>query len=154
MEISLVQNILTITTEKKQVLLGQDDTLTIDGLTIDMPGEYEKSGILLQTRRIDGILIHELQVERKIVGYIPASVTEASEWIIAFFDNLDILLVSGSKNDNKILEALESRVVIPYGESRDSFLQSVGQSELEAIEKYKSKEADFGGETTIFVRLA
>lgn len=100
------------------------------------------------------MLVHELQVERKVIGYIPPSIAEASEALIAFFDELDILLISGSKSDNKLTEALEARMIVPYGESRESFLQSVGQGELVAVDKYKTKEADFLGETTLFVKLA
>ena len=65
MEITLPNNTPTITTEKKIVSLGE--TLTIDGLEITLPGEYEKSGVLVQSKLIDGVLVHELQVERKIV---------------------------------------------------------------------------------------
>lgn len=119
-----------------------------------MPGEYEKSGVLLQTRLIGEQLVHELQVERKIVGYVPAEILEPSDALIAFFDDLDVLLISGSKSDIQIFEALEARVVVPYGEFRDGFLQSVGQASLEAVDKYKSKEADFSGESTVFVKLA
>lgn len=153
MEITLNQNILSIVTDKKTLKFGAEG-LEIDGLKIEMPGEYEKSGVLLQTRRIGENLVHELQIERKIVGYIPAEILEPTEDLVAFFDDLDILLISGSKSDIKIFESLESRVVIPYGEWRDGFLQSIGQASLEAVEKYKSKESDFSGETTVFVKLA
>jgi hypothetical protein len=153
MEISTSQNILSIVTDKKAVRFDASG-LDIDGLKIDMPGEYEKSGVLLQTRLIDGHLVHELQVERKIVGYVPAEILAPSDALIAFFDDLDVLLISGSKSDIQIFEALEARVVVPYGEFRDGFLQSVGQASLDAVDKYKSKEADFNGETTVFVKIA
>lgn len=119
-----------------------------------MPGEYEKSGVLLQTRLIGENLVHELQVERKIIGYVPAEILEPTDALIAFFEDLDVLLISGSKSDIQIFEALEARVVIPYGEFRDGFLQSIGQASLEAVDKYKSKETDFSGESTVFVKLA
>jgi hypothetical protein len=38
-------------TDKKSVIFG--DQLNIDGLVIEMAGEYEKSGVLLQTRLIE-----------------------------------------------------------------------------------------------------
>ncbi len=153
MEISLNQNILTIITEKKTVIFSPE-WLEIDGLKIEMPGEYEKSGVLLQTRLIGENLVHELQVERKIIGYVPAEILEPTDALIAFFEDLDVLLISGSKSDIQIFEALEARVVIPYGEFRDGFLQSIGQASLEAVDKYKSKETDFSGESTVFVKLA
>jgi hypothetical protein len=153
MEITLSQNTPCITTEKKLVQF-EDGILNIDGMTIDTPGEYEKSGVLVQTRNIGESLVHELQVERKIVGYIPASITEATEELIGFFDDLDVLLIAGAKEDIKIFESLEARVVVPYGENREQFLVNAGQSALEITEKYKSKESDFEGETTVFVRLA
>lgn len=153
MEIAIIQNVLTITTDKKTVRFAPEG-LEIDGLTIEMPGEYEKSGILLQTRLIGEILVHELQVERKVIGFIPAEILETSEELVAFFDELDILLISGSKSDIQIFENLEARMVVPYGEFRETFLNSVGQASLEAVEKFKTKESDFNGESTIFVKLA
>ncbi|MDD2745324.1 MAG: hypothetical protein PHU93_02190, partial [Candidatus Gracilibacteria bacterium] len=98
MEIAIIQNVLTITTDKKIVRFAPEG-LEIDGLKIEMPGEYEKSGILLQTRLIGEILVHELQVERKVIGFIPAEILEASEELVAFFDELDMLLISGAKSD-------------------------------------------------------
>jgi len=153
MEIAIIQNILTITTDKKTVRFAPEG-LEVDGLTIEMPGEYEKSGILLQTKFIGEILVHELQIERKVVGYVPAEILEASEELVGFFDELDLLCISGSKSDIQIFETLEARMVVPYGEFRENFLSSVGQASLEAVEKFKTKEADFNGETTVFVKLA
>ena len=151
MEITLPNNTPTITTEKKIVSLGE--TLTIDGLEITLPGEYEKSGVLVQSKLIDGVLVHELQVERKIVWYVPSSITETSEGLIEFFHDLDVLFLSGSKGAVSLYESLEARVVIPYGEGRDVFLTAVGQGALESVDKYKSKESDFDGETSVFVKL-
>lgn len=153
MEIAIIQNVLTITTDKKIVRFAPEG-LEIDGLKIEMPGEYEKSGILLQTRLIGEILVHELQVERKVIGFIPAEILEASEELIAFFDELDMLLISGAKSDVQIFENLEARMVVPYGEFRETFLSSAGQASLEAVEKFKTKESDFSGESTVFVKLA
>lgn len=151
MEITLSPAGPVIMTDKKSVIFG--DLLNIDGLVIEMPGEYEKSGVLLQTRLIEGVLVHELQIERKIVGYIPASITEASEALIEFFDDLDVLFIAGSKEAVKLYESLEARVVVPYGEGQESFLMAVGQGALESVDKFKSKESDFEGETTVFVKL-
>ena len=153
MEIAIIQNVLTITTDKKIVRFAPEG-LEIDGLKIEMAGEYEKSGILLQTRLIGEILVHELQVERKVIGFIPAEILEASEELVAFFDELDMLLISGAKSDIQIFENLEARMVVPYGEFRETFLSSVGQASLEAVEKFKTKESDFNGESTVFVKLA
>lgn len=153
MEIAIIQNVLTITTDKKIVRFAPEG-LEIDGLKIEMAGEYEKSGILLQTRLIGEILVHELQVERKVIGFIPAEILETSEELVAFFDELDMLLISGAKSDIQIFENLEARMVVPYGEFRETFLSSVGQASLEAVEKFKTKESDFNGESTVFVKLA
>ncbi len=152
MEITLSQNTPVITTDKKLVQFQQEN-LIIDGLVIDTPGEYEKSGVLVHSVLVNGVLVHELQVERKIVGYIPTSITDTSEELMAFFGDLDLLLIGGTKEDIKIFETMEARLVVPYGESRDQFLMAVGQSALESVEKFKSKESDFEGETTVFVRL-
>jgi hypothetical protein len=46
MDFSYKNSTLTITSDKKEIILTPD-TITLDGLPIDLPGEYEKSSILM-----------------------------------------------------------------------------------------------------------
>lgn len=126
MEITLSNHSPVINSDKKLVTFDASNVL-IDGLLIEMPGEYEKSGILAHTIQVGDSLLTELQVERKSIGYIPASITDATEDLVGFFGDLDLLLIAGSKDDVKIFESIESRAVLPYSEMKDSFLTALGQ---------------------------
>jgi hypothetical protein len=151
MEITLQNALPVIVTEKKSIQLW--DTLVIDWLEITLPGEYEKSGVLLNSKMVNGHLLHDLHIERKSVGFIPASIIECTEELMAFYGDLDILFIEWKKEDIKIFESLEARIVVPYGEQKDIFLLGVWQAELEGVDKFKTKESDFEGETTLFVKL-
>lgn len=152
MEISLSSSGVQITSEKKNILLSEA-TATIDDLQIDFPGEYEKSGILVHVTELDTHLVYELRIEGRMVAYVPTGITEGTEALSNALENIDILILPGSKETTKLSEFLDARIVIPYGESRDQFLIAFGQN-LEPQDKYKPKEADFDGESTMFVYLA
>jgi hypothetical protein len=61
---------IVISSEKKEITLAENKVV-IDGMVIDFPGEYEKSGILTQVREENEKLYFTLQIEGKIVAYIP-----------------------------------------------------------------------------------
>lgn len=151
MEIFETPTSLEIVSEKKSISFS-GEAVTVDGMLIDFPGEYEKSGILIHVSIIDGTPVFEIRLENRSIGYLPANVKEESEELSNFFHNLDLLCISGSKENTKLSEFLDARVVVPYGEGKESFLTGFGQA-IEAVDKYKSKESDFEGENTLFVRL-
>ena len=43
-------------------------------------------------------------------------VNEIKEELLEFFGDVDVLLIVGTKNSPKIVENIEARVVIPFGE--------------------------------------
>lgn len=57
------------------------------------------------------------------------------------------------KMNTKLVEVLEPYIIIPYGEGKDVFLNSLGQSTLEPTDRYKLKEIDEQG-PTVYVNLA
>lgn len=142
---------IEITSEKKSIVLA-DEAIQVDGMNIDFPGEYEKSEILIHAAEFGNSIVYELRIEGRVIAYLPPSCREASEELSGFFQNLDILVLQGSKDAAKISEILDARIVVPYGEGKDSFLTAFGQA-IEATDKFKPKEVDFEGESTVFVRL-
>lgn len=101
---------------------------------------------------VEGKQLFTLRVEGKNIAYVPTDTLEVTEKVVDFLGNIDILILPGDKNATKIFENLEARMVVPYGEETPLFLSSLGQN-IEMVDKYKTKEVDFEGEATVFVRV-
>ncbi len=152
MEITL-QNTLPVITSEKKTITFESDSITVDGMRIDFPGEYEKSGFGIQVTDI-GSLVYELQIEGKTIAFIPESIVDGDETLAGAFHDIDLLLIYGSKDSVKLVELLEPRMVVPYGENIDALLIPMGQWALEWVDKHKTKEIDFEGENVVFVKLS
>lgn len=152
MELSLKDGFVSISSEKREILLGEG-FVDIECMRIDFPGEYEKSGILVHVLDHPSGLLFTLRLEDRDVAYVETDVLEVTEAIADFFRDVDVLVLKGTKNAVKLFENLEARLVVPYGEERSAFLAALGQN-VEAVAKYKTKELDFEGESTGFVHLA
>ncbi len=135
--------IVSLDTEKKEVSIGD--------YLIDFPGEYEKSGILLEVMEYDNKFFYSFLIEWKVVFVLFYDDFEQKEEIMSFFGDVDVLLITGSKNSPKIVENVEARVVIPFGEWKDLFLHTLSQHK-EEIEVFKLKW-DMWDENTEFVNL-
>lgn len=61
---------ICISSDKKEIVLGEN-VINVDGMIIDFPGEYEKSGILVQVKEENEKLFFTLQIEGKIIAYVP-----------------------------------------------------------------------------------
>lgn len=151
MEILEKNSHIEISSEKKTIVL-EGQSIVVDEMKIDFPGEYEKSGILVHCLEINETLVYELRIEGRVIAYIPETLTTPTEELTGFFQNLDILVLNGTKDSTKLSELLDARIVVPYGEGKDTFLTTFGQA-LEPTDKFKPREIDFEGETTVFVRL-
>jgi len=57
---------------------------------------------------------------------------------LSFFGDVDVLIIISSKEAAKIFESIEAKMVIPYGESKDMFLHTLGQN-IEEVKSYKVK---------------
>jgi hypothetical protein len=76
---------------------------------------------------------------------------ELKEEIVSFFGDVDILIIVWTKDAVKIFENIEAKLVIPYGEGKDLFLNTLGQhSEAVKVSKIGS---DLDGDRTEFINL-
>lgn len=141
-----------ITSEKREITLGEG-FVEIEGMKIDFPGEYEKSGILVHVADHISGLLFSLRMEDRDVAYIGTDTLDITEEIADFFRDVDLLVLRGNKTAVKLFENLEARLVVPFGSDKAMFLHALGQN-LEPVAKYKTKELDFEGEATGFVNLA
>lgn len=118
---------------------------------INFPWEYEKSWILLEVMEYEGKLFYNFLVEWNTIVIIFDDNFEIKESILSFFWDVDILLINWTKNSNKIVENIETKVVIPFWELKNVFLHSISQHK-EEIDTFKLK-SDFWLENTEYVNL-
>lgn len=96
-------------------------------------------------------LFYHFLVESKHIVLIHTDQLELKEEILSFFGDVDILLITGSKESAKLFESIEAKIVIPYTEGKDVFLNTLGQH-IEEVPSFKVK-ADLPFDTTEFVNL-
>ncbi|PZM86555.1 hypothetical protein DLH72_00605 [Candidatus Gracilibacteria bacterium] len=154
MEIRNKNNVLELESNSKSVIYFDKEKkeLKIDDLFVSYPGEYEKSGILLEVKEYSGNLFYSFSVDSKHILFVLSDDFELKEEILSFFGDVDVLVIVGTKKAVKIFENIEARVVVPYGEGKDIFLQTLGQN-IEEVLNFKLK-GDFSLENTEFVNLA
>lgn len=146
------ENISILTWDKKEILLWTTAShVSIDGLEVNFPGEYEKSEILLEVKSYNGNLYYNFSNEGNTVVYFFDENFEMKEEIMTFFWDVDVLIIRGSKESVKVFENIEARVVVAFGEGKDVFLNALGQHG-EAVKSYKLK-ADTSLDMTEFVNL-
>jgi len=129
--------------ETKKVLLDDYD--------VSHPWEYEKSEILLEVKEYKENLFYNFLIDWKHLVIVSEDNFEMKEEIMDFFWDVDILIIAWTKDATKIFESIEAKIVIPYWEAKDIFLQTLGQH-TEEVEEYKQKwELPF--DATEFVNL-
>lgn len=129
----------------------QKNTVTVEWFDVNFPGEYEKAGILTEVKEYEEKLFYSLVTEWKTILIVLHDSFEMKEDIMTFFWDVDILLIIGTKNSPKIVENIEARVVIPFGEWKEVFLNTLGQHK-EEIDTFKLK-AELWVENTEYVNL-
>lgn len=123
----------------------------IDGYDVSYPWEYEKSEILLEVKEYDQKLFYNFFMEEKHIVLVPYDNFELKEEILSFFWDVDILVIIGTKDAAKIFENIEAKLVVPYGEWKDVFLNTLGQH-TEEVDSHKIKwELSF--DSTEFVNI-
>ena len=130
-------------TETRKVLLEDFDA--------SHPGEYEKWGNLLEVKEYTDLLFYKFLIDGKHVCIVYSDSFELKEEIVSFFWDVDVLIIIGTKDAVKIFENIEAKVVIPYGEGKDVFLNTLGQHS-EPVKNFKVW-ADLDGDRTEFVNL-
>lgn len=123
----------------------------IDDFLVSYPWEYEKSWILLEVKKYNDILFYKFLVDQKHLSIVTSDSFELKEEILSFFWDIDMLIIVWTKDAVKIFESIEAKVVLPYGEWKDIFLNSLWQN-IEPVNKFRIK-ADFSLDSTDFVNL-
>lgn len=129
----------------------ENNKIILDWFDISYSWEYEKSWILVETKEYVGNLYYNFLIEKKRLVIITQDNFELKEEILSFFGDVDVLIIIGSKESAKIFESIEAKLVIPYGESKDMFLHTLGQN-VEEVNSYKIKW-EFSLDSTEFVNL-
>ncbi len=81
------------------------------------------------------------------MGYIPTALNDLSVECLDFLGDLDILIMPTSKSSVPLIEKIEPRMIVTYGESAYELSTQMGISEA-PVQKYKLKEADLSLEKT------
>lgn len=131
---------LSIDSEKKTIEF-LPDAVNLDGITLEMPGEYEKGGFLAYAHTENEVLIFQIMIEGYHVGYIPANLSDLSTESLDFLGDLDVLIMPTGKGSVGLIEKIEPRLVVTYGESAHELATHMGISEP-PVSKYRLKEAD------------
>ena len=139
--------------DKKSIIFDTSSgEVMIDDFTVSYPWEYEKSGILLVVKEYANKLFYHFVMETKHIILISDDSFDLKEEILSFFWDVDILIITWTKEAAKIFENIEAKLVIPYGEGKDIFLNTLGQH-IEEVESHKMK-AELSIDTTEFVNLS
>ena len=129
----------------------QTNSVYIEDFDVSYPWEYEKSGILLEVKEYADKLFYHFLIDTKHVVIINSDKFDLKEEIVSFFGDVDVLFITGSKESAKIFENIEAKVVIPFGEGKDLFLNTLGQH-IEEVKTHKVK-SDLPIDSTEFVNL-
>ncbi len=138
--------------DKKEITYNVDSReVRMDDFDVTHQGEYEKSGNLLEVKQYTDLLFYKFLVDGKHMCIIQSDSFDLKEEIVGFFGDVDILIIIGTKDAVKIFENIEAKVVVPFGEGKDIFLNTLGQH-TEAVKIHKVW-ADLDGDRTEFVNL-
>lgn len=141
------------TTSKNTINLDINSlVVNIDDLNVVHPWEYEKSGILLEVKKYWDNLFYSFTIDSKHLVIITNDQFQLKEEILSFFWDVDILIITWSKESAKIFENIEARLVIPYWDWKTTFLTTLWQH-IEEVDKFKVKW-DFSLDSTEFVNLS
>ncbi|NUJ98049.1 hypothetical protein HGA92_04665 [Candidatus Gracilibacteria bacterium] len=145
-------NLAIVNDNKKEInFFLQEKTVLLDGFDINFPGEYEKSEILLEVMEKQENLFYKFNAEKVRIVILTSDSFELNEENLSFFGDVDVLILPGTKNAVKIYENIEAKLVLPYGEEKDIFFNTLAQHK-EAVKSYKLK-GELAGDITEFVNL-
>jgi hypothetical protein len=145
MEFTIKNSIIIISSEKKEILLTPE-MVVLDGLDIALAGEYEKSGCLMYAWHKNDEKLYHFRTEGYWIAYIPKLLTDISPEALDFLGSVDVLVMPGAKSMQNVLEKVEPRMIITYGELAHEIATPLGA--IEVVPKYKLKEADLSSEKT------
>lgn len=125
--------------------------IKIEDLNVSFPWEYEKSWILVEVKKYENNLFYSFSIDWKHILFILNDDFELKAEILEFFWDVDVLIIIWTKKSTKIFENIEARVVIPFWEGKDLFLQTLWQN-LEEVKSFKVKW-ELPTDNTEFVNL-
>lgn len=145
-------NLVVINSDKKSITFDINDyKVSLDNFDVTHPWEYEKAGILLEVKEYNDNLFYSFSIEWYHMVFISSDNFELKEEILSFFWDVDVLLIKGSKESAKVFENIEAKLVIPFWEGKDIFLNTLWQHKEEE-DLFKLKW-ELSWETTEFVHL-
>ncbi len=169
----LKANIVTLAAERSD---HESDIASVEGdpKILDWPGEFEVSGVSIESLNPNGDkeMIFLFQIDGIKIAHLSHLSHELSDDILDRLGDVDILLVPvggnivlDGKTAQKVVEAIEPRVVIPmfYAATEtklkisgpEEFLKAVGKTELEPVEKFSvSARSSLPEESMEFVLLS
>jgi L-ascorbate metabolism protein UlaG (beta-lactamase superfamily) len=152
-----------------------------DSKTLDWPGEFEVSNVPIESFSADrfaknggpegvNVNIFIFAVDGVKICHLSGLAHELSDELLEHVGDVDVLLIPvggedvlDGKTAQKVMEAIEPRVVIPmYYSSGDSklkikgpeaFLKAVGKTELQPVEKYSVEKSGLTDGAMEFVLL-
>jgi len=153
LELKYNQSELLITDWDKNTVSFNIETnkTLLDGFDITHSWEYEKSGILVTVKKYGDNLYYNFLIDKKRLVIISNDSFDLKEEILSFFGDVDVLIIVWTKEAAKIFDNIEAKLVVPYGEGKDLFLNTLGQK-IEEENKFKIK-GDFSLDSTEFVNL-
>ena len=158
MEIALINSNLKISLKNAEISFNIDSwnlsAWSKDNLiNIDTPWEYEVSNILIYSKLLNWNLSFSATIDWKNFVFIKSTDLWSSESEISeFVWNLDVLILPSIKWSNKLIESLDPRIAIPYWDQLPDFFTRISKTP-EYVDKIKLKDADFQGESTMFIAL-
>lgn len=139
--------------DKKSVYFDfHQNTVLLEDFNVSYPGEYEKSGNLVEVKEYTDILFYKMLIDGKHICIVTSDSFELKEEILKFFGDVDVLVIVGTKDAVKVFENIEAKVVVPYSDGKDIFLNTLGQHS-EEVKSYKVGNGELDGDRTEYVNL-
>lgn len=143
--------ILKSSSKEDLVIDTENKDVSVWDFSFSYPWEYEKAGILSEVKEYENKLFYSISLDSKHIVIIFDDSFELKEEILSFFGDVDVLFILWTKASAKIFESIEAKLVIPFSESKDIFLNTLGQHK-EAINSYKIK-SDLSWDISEFINL-
>lgn len=144
--------LVTLNSDKKEIVFNTESkSILLDGFDVNFPGEYEKSGILAEVKETQDLLFYKFTNGWHHMLFLTTDNFELDEDTLSFFGDIDVLVLPGTKNAVKLYENIEAKWVIPYGEEKSIFFNTLAQHK-EEVENYKLK-GELLGDVTEFINL-
>ncbi len=145
MDFTFKNNTITLDTEKKEITLSPLAVI-LDTLPIDLPGEYEKSGCLMYSFSKNDEQLYHFRAEWYWIAYVPHLMADISVEALEFLGNIDVLVMRGAKSMQAVMEKIEPRLLVTYGETAHEI--GLILAAPEPMSKYRLKEADLSSDKT------